>query len=203
VERLGRLTAGLRQDLQERPVSTPEQATLVPPAMRHARSYVAALREGFRRGEQEIVSERRARQIEADFAGYLAAITDQRGHITLASGERVRKVPFSLHWLCDGDEFIGEASIRHQLNAHLMQEGGHIGYGIRPSWRDRGYGKRILALALVECRRLGIERVLVTCLERNIASAKIIEANGGGLENVIAAPSGHGALRRYWIDLQA
>ena len=54
---------------------------------------------------------------------------------------------------CDGDEFIGEASIRHQLNAHLMQEGGHIGYGIRPSRRDRGYGKRILALALVECRR--------------------------------------------------
>jgi predicted acetyltransferase len=182
-------------------VSTSDQARLVTPAMRHARSYVAALREGFRRGEQEVVSERRARQIEADFTGYLATITDQRGHITLASGERVRKVPFSLHWLCDGEEFIGEASIRHQLNAHLMQEGGHIGYGIRPSRRDRGYGKRILALALVECRRLGIERVLVTCLERNIASAKIIEANGGLLENVIAAPSGHGALRRYWIDL--
>ena len=176
-----------------------EHAVLAPPAMRHARSYVAALREGFRRGDQEIVSEQRARQIEADFARYLAAITDQKGHITLASGERVRKVPFSLHWLCDGDEFIGEASIRLELNAHLMQEGGHIGYGIRPSRRERGYGKRILALALGECRRLGIERVLVTCLDRNIASARIIEANGGRLENLIAAPSGHGALRRYWI----
>jgi len=182
-------------------VSTLEQAMLVPPAMRHARSYLAALREGFRRGEQEIVSEQRARQIEADFAGYLAAITDQRGHITLASGERVRKVPFSLHWLCDGDDFIGEASIRHQLNHHLMQEGGHIGYGITPSRRGQGYGKRILAMALVECRRLRIERVLVTCLDANIASAKIIEANGGRLENVIAAPSGNGPLRRYWIAL--
>jgi predicted acetyltransferase len=182
-------------------VSKLEQAMLVRPAMRHARSYVAALREGFRRGSQEIVSEPRVRQIEADFATYLAAITDQKGHITLPTGERVRKVPFSLHWLCDGDEFIGEASIRHQLNRHLLQEGGHIGYGIRPSRRDQGYGKRILALALVECRRLGIERVLVTCLDANIASAKIIEANGGRLENVISAPSGHGPLRRYWIAL--
>jgi predicted acetyltransferase len=182
-------------------VSKLEQAVLVPPAPRHARSYVAALREGFRRGEQEIVSEPRVRQIEADFAGYLAVITDRRGHITLASGERVRKVPFSLHWLCEGDAFIGEASIRHQLNAHLLQEGGHIGYGIRPSCRGQGYGKRILALALAECRRLGLERVLVTCLDANIASAKIIEANGGRLENVIQAPSGNGPLRRYWIAL--
>ena len=180
---------------------TRAQATLVPPAMRHARSYLAALREGFRRGEQEVVSERRVREIEADFAGYLAAITDQRGYITLATGERVRKVPFSLHWLCEDDVFIGEASIRHQLNAHLLQEGGHIGYGIRPSRRRQGYGKRILALALAECRRLGIERVLVTCLDANIASAKIIEANGGRLENLISAPSGHGPLRRYWISL--
>ena len=178
-----------------------DQATLVAPAMRHARSYLAALREGFRRGEQEVVSERRVREIEADFAGYLAAITDRRGYITLATGERVRKVPFSLHWLTDGDAFIGEASIRHQLNAHLLQEGGHIGYGIRPSRRRQGYGKRILALALAECRRLGIERVLVTCLDANIASAKIIEANGGRLENMISAPSGHGPLRRYWISL--
>lgn len=202
MERPGRLTVRFwRQDFEEPSVSTPDHAVLVPPAMRHARSYVAALREGFRRGEQEIVSELRARQIEADFAGYLAAITDQRGYITLATGERVRKVPFSLHWLCDGDAFIGEASIRHQLNAHLLQEGGHIGYGIRPSHRNQGYGKRILALALVECRRLGIERVLVTCLDSNVASARIIEANGGRLENVIAAPSGHGALRRYWIAL--
>ncbi len=171
-----------------------ERATLATPAMHHARSYVAALREGFRRGEQEIVTEQRARQIEADFGRYLAAITDQAGHITLPTGEKVRKVPFSLHWLCDGDLFIGEASIRHQLDARLMQEGGHIGYGIRPSHRGQGYGKRILALSLLECRRLGIERVLVTCLDSNIPSARIIEANGGQLENVIELALGPWSL---------
>ncbi len=153
------------------------------------------------RGEQEIVLEPRIRAIEADFAGYLAAITDRTGEIRMPSGQMVRKVPFSLHWLCESDEFIGEASIRHRLNDHLLREGGHVGYGIRPSRRRLGYGTRILALALMECRRLGIRRALVTCLESNVASARIIEANGGQLENVISAPSGRGRLRRYWIDV--
>jgi predicted acetyltransferase len=184
-----------------RPALEPERATLASPALRHAPSYIEALREGFRRGEQEVVSERRVRQIEADFAGYLAQITDQTGNIRLPSGEIVPKVPFSLHWLTEGDTFIGEASLRHQLNAHLMREGGHIGYGIRPSRRGRGYGRRILGLALEECRRLGIERALVTCLESNIASARIIEANGGVLEDAHDDPAGRGKLRRYWIAL--
>jgi predicted acetyltransferase len=165
------------------------------------RSYVAALREGFRRGAPEPLSERRLRQIEADFAGYVLAITDQRGSIRLPTGQIVPKVPFSVHWLVEDDEFIGEAQIRHRLNEYLIREGGHVGYGIRPSRRRQGYGRLILALALEACRRLDIRRVLVTCLEDNVASARIIEANGGALENVIADPAGRGPLRRYWIAL--
>jgi predicted acetyltransferase len=110
-------------------------------------------------------------------------------------------VPFSVFWLIEGDAFIGEANVRHDLNAYLIKEGGHVGYGIRPSRRRQGYGKLILALALKECRRLGLTRVLVTCLEDNLASARIIEANGGKLENVIEDPGGRGPLRRYWIAL--
>ena len=178
-----------------------ERAELVAPSPRHARSYVAALREGFRRGTQDRVSERRIRQIEADFAGYIDAITDQTGSIRLPTGEIVRKVPFSVLWLVEGDEFIGEASIRHELNAHLLKEGGHVGYSIRPSRQRRGYGRLILALALEKCRRLDLHRVLLTCDDRNLASARIIEANGGRLENVIADPAGHKSLRRYWISL--
>jgi predicted acetyltransferase len=176
-------------------------AHLVQPSGRHARSYVAALREGFRRGAQETVSVRRIRQIETDFAAYVAAITDQTGRIRLPTGDIVPKVPFSVFWLVEDDEFIGEANIRHQLNAYLIKEGGHIGYGIRPSRQRQGYGKLILALALEECRLLGLERVLVTCLHDNIASARIIEANGGELENVVRHPAGRGRLRRYWISL--
>jgi predicted acetyltransferase len=178
-----------------------ERAELIAPSLRHGRSYVAALREGFRRGAQDRVSERRIRQIEADFAGYIEAITDQTGSIRLPTGEIVPKVPFSVLWLVEGDEFIGEASIRHELNAHLLNEGGHVGYGIRPSRQRQGYGRLILTLALEECRRLGLDRVLLTCEERNLASARIIEANCGALENVIADPAGRGTLRRYWIWL--
>jgi len=130
-----------------------------------------------------------------------ARITAQTGSITLPNGALLPKVPFALRWLVLGDEFIGEVSIRHRLNAWLLQEGGHIGYGIRPSRQRRGYGRLILALALEECRGFGLERVLVTALGANLASVRIIEANGGRLENEIEAPSGDGTLRRYWIVL--
>jgi predicted acetyltransferase len=178
-----------------------ERAELVAPSLRHARSYVAALREGFRRGSQERASEGRIYQIEADFATYIEAVTDQTGSVRLPTGQVVPKVPFSVFWLVEGDEFIGESQIRHQLNEYLIKEGGHVGYGIRPGRQGQGYGKVILALALDECRRVGLRRVLVTCLQDNAASARIIEVNGGELENVVADPAGRGPLRRYWIAL--
>jgi predicted acetyltransferase len=121
--------------------------------------------------------------------------------IRLPTGELVPKVPFSIHWLVEGEEFIGEASIRHELNTWLLREGGHVGYGIRPARQRKGYGKLILALALEKCRRLGLGRVLVTCQDDNRASARVIEANGGVLKNVAADPAGRGRLRRYWISL--
>jgi predicted acetyltransferase len=179
-----------------------QEARLAPPAVRYARSYLAAMREGFYRGVQPPLPEARIRAIEADFERYIAGIAEQTGTITLPNGEVVPKVPFTVLWLVEGDEFIGEVSIRHRLNAWLLQEGGNIGYGIRPSRQRRGYGRLILALALEECRRLGLERVLVTALAANRGSVRIIEANGGRLENQIDAPSGDGLLRRYWITLR-
>jgi len=181
--------------------SAGEGARLVPPAARYAASYLAALREGFRRGIQPVVPAAQIRAIEADFALHVARITEQAGRITLPGGESVPKVPFTVLWLVEGNEFIGEVSIRHRLNAWLLQEGGNVGYGIRPSRQRRGYGRLILKLALEECRRLKLERVLVTALAANRGSVRIIEANGGRLENQIDAPSGDGLLRRYWITL--
>ena len=88
--------------------------------------------------------------------------------------------------LLNYSEFIGRVSIQHTLTDHL-KEGGHIGYYIRPSKRKLGYGKKILELSLVEARELGLRKVLVTCDNDNICSQKIIEANGGILENVVDA----------------
>ena len=78
------------------------------------------------------------------------------------------------------NRIVGMTNIRHEQNAYLIEHGyGHIGYGIRPSERRRGYAAKILALALDECKKLGIEQVHVGCLQDNIGSKKAMLKNGG------------------------
>jgi len=173
---------------------------LASPAYKH--DYVQALREGFRRGDQSAMKPGEIDKIAADFDGFLADLTRQTGDFILPNGKTVSRVPFDMCWLVDGETFIGETGIRYSLNGWLLQIGGHVGYGIRPSYRRRGFGTLILKLALKRLHAAGIERALVTCYDHNIGSAKIIEANGGKLENIIDDPRGGGQSRRYWIDLK-
>ena len=99
----------------------------------------------------------------------------------------------------DRNIFVGAVNIRHYLNDALRKTGGHIGDGIRPSERRKGYATAMIALALEECKRLGIRKVLMCCDKENIGSAKSITKNGGILENEVEA-EGH-IEQRYWIQL--
>ncbi|MDO4792734.1 MAG: GNAT family N-acetyltransferase [Filifactor alocis] len=111
------------------------------------------------------------------------------------------RVPDTILFCLDVDRniFVGAVNIRHYLNEDLLYTGGHIGNGVRPSERRKGYATAMMALALQECKKLGIERVLITCDKNNIASAKSIRKNGGILENEVIED---GAItQRYWIDL--
>jgi predicted acetyltransferase len=108
-------------------------------------------------------------------------------------------VPASVFWLIDENEFVGHVSIRHTLNAALQRRGGHIGYAIRPSRARRGYGSRILELALPHARALGIRRALLKCDKNNLASRRIIEKNGGVLADEIEVDAK--PTLRFWIDL--
>lgn len=95
--------------------------------------------------------------------------------------------------------FVGAVNIRHRLNEALLLNGGHIGDGVRPSERQKGYATKMIALALEECRKLKIESALMVCDKQNIGSAKSILKNGGILENEIEVD---GIIeQRYWISL--
>jgi len=176
-------------------------ASLVLASTAYKQDYVQALREGFRRGDQPAKKPGEIDKIEADFDGFVAELTRQTGDVLLPNGTLIPRVPYDIAWLVDGATFMGETGIRYRLNDWLLQIGGHVGYGIRPKFQGQGYGKLILKLALDRLRASGIDRALVTCYDHNISSAKIIEANGGILENVIDDPRGGGKSRRYWIDL--
>jgi len=137
-------------------------------------------------------------ELETNFGSFVER------ELSHSRGENIPEgyVPYTDYWLVENNQYIGRASIRHKLNDHLMQIGGHIGYDIRPSMRGKGYGNKILELALEKVKDFGIRNVLITSDIRNITSRKIIEKCGGVLENQIPNPEmGFDALR-YWINLQ-
>lgn len=110
-------------------------------------------------------------------------------------------VPDSTFFCLDTDRniFIGAVNIRHYLNEALLLNGGHIGDGVRPSERRKGYATEMIKLALEECRKLGIDKVLMMCDKENIGSARSTQKNGGILENEVVVD---GIIeQRYWIDI--
>ncbi len=111
-------------------------------------------------------------------------------------------VPDTALFCLDKDQniFLGAVNIRHRLNQRLLTDGGHIGDGIRPTQRRKGYATAMIALALDECRKLGLRRVLMCCNADNIGSARSIQKNGGMLENEIISKDGD-VVQRYWIAL--
>ncbi len=137
-----------------------------------------------------------------DFAAYLRLLDDRSRGINLP----MAFVPEDVYWLVRDEEqpdpvVLGVTSLRHELTPLLEDVGGHIGYSIRPSARRRGYGTRILALALEKARERGFSRVLVTCDTDNIGSARIIVKNGGMLASEGFSAVARTRVSRYWIDL--
>jgi predicted acetyltransferase len=112
-------------------------------------------------------------------------------------------VPSSTFWLVrDGVQIVGASNLRHRLTPNLSLRGGHIGYGVRPSARNMGYGREILKHMLPAARDLGLSKVLITCGKANVASAKIIAACGGVLDSEEFIPADSEIVQRYWIDLE-
>ena len=99
------------------------------------------------------------------------------------------------------NKIVGMLQIRHYFNAFLEQYGGHIGYSVASGERRKGYASQMLQLSLSKCKELGIQRVLITCIDDNEASRRTILKNGGEYESTVFEPNAGINLQRYWIDL--
>jgi predicted acetyltransferase len=108
-------------------------------------------------------------------------------------------VTSTCYWAVHKGEVIGRIAIRHELNDFLKKVGGHVGYIVRPSYRNRGVASEMLRLILETDRARSIGKILVTCDENNTASERTILKNGGILENI--TPNGdQPGKKRFWID---
>lgn len=168
---------------------------LIEPYLELKDKYIDYIEEWEESGEKIIpyASTRRGMSYEELLSAWVADKTDQ----VYEKGF----VPATIYFLVDDkNNILGTLHFRHELNDMLLTYGGHIGYGIRPSERRKGYATLMLKLALEMANDKGYEKVLITCDEHNIGSARTIEKNGGVLENIVDVED-EGPTKRYWILL--
>lgn len=133
----------------------------------------------------------------SDFPKMLRLLSNNERSI----GQPEGRVPDSTFWLVDKqNRILGAVNIRHQLTKHLYNAGGHIGYGIRPSERLKGYATKLLELSLSEAKKLGIKEVLVVCDADNVGSERTIIKNGGRADAHYIEDDGN-VIKRYWIEI--
>lgn len=128
-----------------------------------------------------------------DDAAFAAFVADQWRAADEDAPRPQGYVPATHLWWVDGHEWLGRLSLRHRLTPFLRDVGGHIGYFVRPSARRRGHATAMLTESLRWARDLGLEQVLVTCDADNVASRRVIETNGGRLDDQ------RGVKLRFWI----
>ena len=169
---------------------------LVPPGWEHEEQVMAYRQAFFEAG--------------SDFDGCAGlGKTETYGEWMDFDGRSLRKygagyVPSKVFLAMRKGTLVGMLEIRTALTDFLLRFGGNIGYSVLPKERGQGFAKEMLALALAECRKLGMEKVLVNCDPENIPSVRTIQANGGVLENQVEDTVGltkSGVIQRYWITL--
>lgn len=183
---------------------------LVWPAREYLPSYVAALERGWSQDNErsQVAAEEERTQIAEDADAFLASLVDREGKgapILLPDGTMVPRLPGYRRWMWDG-EFCGSIGFRWKpgteaLPPHCL---GHIGYSVVPWKQRRGYATRALAEMLLEAAAEGLRYVEITTDPNNVASQRVIEANGGVLFEEFVKPAAFGSKRglRYRVNLQ-
>ena len=133
----------------------------------------------------------------ADFDTWLRGMQNRKTATDLPEGY-VREN----FYLCyNGARLVGVFSLKFELTDYLLHFGGHVGYAVRPSEQCRGYATEIMRQGKALAKSFGFEKLLAVCDEDNIASERVIQKNGGMLENTLFDPEEQGNVRRYWLML--
>ncbi|QHT46972.1 GNAT family N-acetyltransferase [Bacillus sp. SB49] len=170
------------------------EMTLVKPALKWKDAYINYYKEWLESGETMIPW-----VIEKDpyaFDEMIEFLENNERGVYLPPGW----VPDTTYWMMDKQErIIGVTNIRHKLTDRLRKEGGHIGYGIRPSERRNGYATTLLRLSLEKAWEMKITDVLVVCDQWNTGSWKAILKNGGKEDQDFVEEDGN-VVKRFWIS---
>jgi len=168
------------------------------PSGEYKDSFLEALHEFHAEGSSfDLLTNLNVESLRSGFEGYVQQLIDH------SKGKRLPKgwIPHTTYWIIDNDEFIGMIDLRHGLIPALEKYGGHVGYAIRPSKRRKGYATSALKMLIPLAFRTGIKRMLITCDTNNTASIKVIESNGGILQDEIQNEGRKVLTRRYWIEI--
>ncbi|MGV8087143.1 MAG: GNAT family N-acetyltransferase [Candidatus Woesearchaeota archaeon] len=171
------------------------------PNIKYKKTYLETVKEFLEKGSDNVATEHYFRksldELEHSFELFVQEYLDKRTRTPTKE-----RVPSTQFWIIDeNDEYCGRISLRHYLNEELSKHGGHIGYDIRPSKRGKSYASIALGLCLLEAKKLGLDRVFLTCDDDNYGSIKTIEKNGGVLQDKVKQDNGV-ISRRYWIELK-
>lgn len=174
-----------------------DELELVFPTPEYKNQVEEYLQEFFDNGEYEIAGDGGLDRIK-DFDKWLEKVQNDLSEDSIEDN----RIPATVYLTIrkSDNKIVGNVQIRHRLNKELLKYGGHIGDSIRPSERKKGYATEQIRLALQECKKLGIDNVLMDCDKTNIGSAKSIINNGGILENEIYVNNEF--VQRYWISLK-
>lgn len=174
-----------------------EKITLVLPQAHHQNAVTEYIEEHFNSGEEFLHGSSRLTEMES-YGEWLRHLSNQADQATVSPDWVASTTLLALR---ESDQkLLGTINIRHELNDFLREFGGHIGYGVRPTERGKGYTTEILRLGLAHCRMLGLEKAMVACHKENVASARTIQRNGGVLEKEFIYTDGK-TVQIYWIDL--
>lgn len=166
---------------------------LVLPNISHKKQYLKMMDEWISYGGR--INPAALKSNGVSYEKWLGWMKDDQSELTCPKGAVPQTLYFAVN---EHNDILGAVTLRHCLNEKMLIDGGHVGYGVRPSQRRKGYAKQMLSLAIKKFNEVGINQILVTCAADNIGSISTIVANGGIFENELLNEDGE-MIKRFWI----